>query len=280
MHGTRQQLVVIALLAAPSVAHAFHNGKVFDDPPGAGGGGGLFYSGSLRDRGWDCTACHEQPRGRLELALASQPPELLESGRYTPGAAYAITVAMADPSRQLGMAATRSNFNGMVASFLDDAGIPAGTITNFAPASFYLRSSAILATDSVTVNETSWTFTWTAPMTSGEIEIDIAVVDGNGADQTGTSTLTDPLADDVALFGVVVTPTASRLRAWTSPSLAPESSASRPRSFSRMPVTRYAWSPPRRERRRRLPSPARFGFRTVSARRTASRCGPPRRARG
>ena len=215
MHRTRQQLVVLVVLGAvPSVALAFHNGAVYDLAPGAGGGGGLFFTGSTRERGWDCTACHVEPRGTLRVDVTSQPAELITAQRYTPNTSYMITVAMAEPGKQLGLSATRSNFNSMVVTVLDDAGNSAGTISGFDPGKFYARGGAILASDSTTVNETTWSFTWTAPA-SGAAMINIAVVDGNGANAT-TQTLTDPLDDDVFTLGLRVTDgAATRALQWS-----------------------------------------------------------------
>jgi hypothetical protein len=208
MPGTRQQLVAIAFawvcVAAPAAAHAFHNGSVFDRAPGAGGGGGLFYTGARRERGWDCTACHVEPRGRLRVDVSSQPPELIADGRFRAGAAYAITIAMRDPQGQLGLGSTRSNYNGIAVSVVDEGGVPAGTIGGFDPGRFYARGTSILASDSTVNNETSWSFTWTAPAdASGSITIHLGVVDGNGAGVAGASTLTDPLGDDVAVHAFV-----------------------------------------------------------------------------
>lgn len=248
MPGTRQQLVtaalaMLAMAAVPSVAHAYHNGAVFDRAPGAGGGGGLFYTGSTRDRGWDCSACHTDPPERLAVGVSSQPSELIAEQRFVPGTAYTITVAMTDPMRQLGLTSTRSNYNGLAASVLDDQSAASGMISGFDPGRFYLRGNAILASDSTAINETSWTFTWTAPMAStGALRLDIAVVDGNGANAGGTSTLTDPDGDDVAVRTYVISSStasqistprplgwslgagAAMLGVWRSPLSAPASS--------------------------------------------------------
>ena len=209
MPGTRQQLVAIAaalvalatLAAAPAPARAFHNGSTFDRAPGAGGGGGLFYTGSPRERGWDCTACHVAPRGRLRVDVSSQPPELIAEGRYLPGTAYAIQIAMRDPQDQLGLASTRANYNGIAVTVLDGGGAPAGSIGGFDSSRYYARGAAILASDSPVSNETAWAFTWTAPAAAPEpITLHLGVVDGNGAGAGGASTLTDPLGDDVAVL--------------------------------------------------------------------------------
>lgn len=207
----RQSLIIVALVvAAPSIAAAFHTGTRFDEPPGAGGAGGLFYTGSTRDRGWDCTACHIEPRGRLAVDVTSQPPELIAEQRYRPGAAYVITVAMTNPGSQLGLASTRSNWNGIAISTLDEANGPVGAFSGFDAGRFAARGTSFLASSSPMVNETSWSFTWTAPASGVPVSIDLGVVDGNGAGSTSQTTLTDPLGDDVAVFHYVVTPTAAR----------------------------------------------------------------------
>lgn len=211
MHRTRQHIIIaVALAGVPGSALAFHNGAVYDRPPGAGGGGGLFYTGSKRERGWDCTACHLDPPGRLRVTMTSQPSDLFEQQRYQPNTTYSITIAMVDPGSQLGLQATRSNFNSMAITMFDDAGAAAGTIAGFDAGKFYTRGTSILASDSTTVNETTWTFTWTAPaVASGPIAINLAVVDGNGANAT-TQTLTDPFGDDVFVVEVVVEDAAAR----------------------------------------------------------------------
>jgi hypothetical protein len=209
MHRTRQHAVIVLVLAgavlAPSAAYGYHAGKLFDRASGGGGAGGLFYTGSRRDRGWDCTACHVDSPGRLRVDVTSQPPELLSQNVYTPGTTYTITVAMVDPGSQLGIASTRSNFNGIAISTLDADGAPAGAIGGFDSGSFHTHGLAILATDTFTVNETSWRFSWTAPAdAAGPIAIDLGVVDGDGAGQAGTTTLTDPMGDDVVMLHYVV----------------------------------------------------------------------------
>lgn len=211
----REPLIVGCLVLAVTAgnAGAFHVGTKFDEPPGAGGAGGLFYTGSSRDRGWDCAACHIEPRGTLVLRVTSQPPELLAEQTYQPGAAYVITIAMTDPAGQLGLAATRSNFNGMAISTLDEAGAPTGVFSGFDPGRFSARGTSFLASSSPVVNETSWSMTWTAPTTGVPIAIDLGVVDGNGAGQTSQTTLTDPLGDDAAMAHfLVVAATAPRAR--------------------------------------------------------------------
>jgi len=177
MHGAWQRFVIALVIAAPAVALPYHNGSMYDRAPGAGGGGGLFFTGAQRERGWNCTACHVDAK-ELDVVVTSQPAELIADGRYQPSATYAITIALANAQQQLGLAATRTNFNAMVAS------TSAGVITGFDPGRYYARGTSILASDSTALNETSWTFSWTAPA-SGSVTFDIGVVDGNGGDSIG-----------------------------------------------------------------------------------------------
>jgi hypothetical protein len=212
--GTRRQsltlLAGIVAIAWPAAAHAYHVGSMFDAAPGAGGAGGLYYTGSTRDRGWDCTSCHVAPRKQLDVTVTSQPPELISEASYRPGTAYVITVALANPTAQLGLPATRSNFNTLAITTLDLAGAPVGVFSGYDAGRFHARGTSFLASETSVVNETSWSFTWTAPPAGvGSVAIDLGVVDGNGAGVTSQTTLTDPLGDDTAMFHYVVSDGAS-----------------------------------------------------------------------
>lgn len=223
MPGTRQRLAIIAAIAcgAPTATYAFHNGNVFADPPGAGGGGDVFYTGSVREKKWDCTFCHVDPPKRLQIKVTSTPAELIDQLRYQPGTTYAITVAFVNPTAQLGLTATRSNFNSMVITTEDAQGVGAGAFSGFDSGKFFARGSSILGSDSPTVNETSWTFSWTAPTPSaGPITLNLAVVDGNGANSDTTQTLTDLLGDDTAVAAYTVTDAAAmRAVMWATDSI-------------------------------------------------------------
>jgi hypothetical protein len=202
MRRTRQHVALTAALAclAPAAADAYHTGKVFDDAPGAGGGGGVFYTGSPSVRRWDCTVCHIDAPGTLQVSVTSQPPELATEQRYTPGMTYQLTVAMDAPTSQLGLGSPRSNFNAMVIAAEDATGGAAGVFVGFDSGKFYARGNALLASDSPDVNETSWSFNWTAPPAgTGAVTLWFGVVDGNGANASASETHTDALGDDVAM---------------------------------------------------------------------------------
>jgi hypothetical protein len=201
--------LVFALWAFAAVkgAAAFHAGKQFSSPPGAGGGGGIFYTGTIAERGWNCTMCHVDPPGRIRLRVKSDPPELFDSFVATPGVAYSITISMELPpgEQELGVAATRSNYNSLVTTVVDASGAPVGNYLAFAPDAFYAVGNAsgattVLASAGQVLGVTEWTFGWMAPGAgTGPVSMHVAVVDGNGAGSDGSVTLTDPFGDDVAV---------------------------------------------------------------------------------
>ena len=94
MRRARQRFVALAVavitwLVAGS-ALAFHAGNLFDVPPGGGGGGGLFYTGSPREHGWTCGACHIDAPGRVEVFEARGKDHYLKVGVPAGGARYLV----------------------------------------------------------------------------------------------------------------------------------------------------------------------------------------------
>jgi len=201
MHRARQRsLAILGALSlvwlAPSPARAFHAGSVFDKPPGAGGGGGLFYTGAIRDKGWDCTACHLDPPGKIQLRLFVDPPDLFQSFRYTPGQTYTFSVAMEGES--LGMGSPLSNYNTIAVSIVGPTGAPVGSMSGFAAEEFYTGWPTTIVSGGQRVAATSWSFQWIAGGPgAGMVTIFIGAVDGNGANSPPGQTLTDPFGDDV-----------------------------------------------------------------------------------
>jgi hypothetical protein len=179
-------------------ALAYHAGNLFDVPPGGGGGGGLFYTGSPREHGWTCAACHIEAPGRSRVNVSSDPPDLITAGSYAPAQTYRLSFALTN--EYLGLGSPLSNYNSIVLTAVDGARAPAGAFTGFAAAEYYTRGTNIIASAGRTPNETAWSFDWTAPAAgAGRIQLFIAVVDGNAANSTATATLTDPFGDDIAL---------------------------------------------------------------------------------
>lgn len=202
MHRARQRLVATAAALATTLgagsALAYHAGNMFDVPPGGGGGGGLFYTGSPREHGWTCGACHIDAPGRARVNVSSDPPELVAAGTYVPARKYRLSFALANEA--LGLGSPLSNYNSIAVTALDRTRAPAGAFSGFAAMDYYTRGTSIIASAGRAPNETSWAFDWTAPAAgAGRVQLFIAVVDGNAANSTATTTLTDPFGDDIAL---------------------------------------------------------------------------------
>jgi hypothetical protein len=186
-------ITVAALLVAPRAALAFHAGSMFDKLPGAGGGGRLFYTGSPRDKGWNCRACHTDAPGNIQVRLDAD-QGLFDTFTYEPTRVYQLTATMV--GEHAGLGSSTANFNGLAVSIVDAAGSMVGSLSGPAD-DFYGGGGTPLVTAGKKVGQTSWSFRWTAPeRRSGPITIYIGAVDGNAANAT-TGTLTDPWGDDV-----------------------------------------------------------------------------------
>lgn len=197
-----RNVLMLALLNAtlialyPGVADAFHAGALFDKKPLAGGGGGLFYTGSARDRGWTCAACHTDATRKMRVTVSSEPPELFTTGRYVPGQKFQISIEM-DADR-LGLGAGLSNVNSFAMTILQgdksDAGSFSGTIGDFVTVGAAITSAGLKQA------ETRWQFNWVAPDDAvGPLFVNLAVMDGNGANSGPTETINDPFHDDLFL---------------------------------------------------------------------------------
>jgi hypothetical protein len=194
---------LVALVAAPISAAAFHAGGTYDQPSGAGGGGGIFYTGSPAEKGWTCAACHIDAPGRATLGLATEPLDLLTDERYVPEQTYQVTVAVVSERR--GLTSPLSNYNGFVFTSVDVIGRAAGIIGGGLPGQLYRRDDHIIASAGLIAGETSWTFKWTAPPAGrGAVTFYIGMVDGDGGAAAATETLTDPFGDDVAVMHITV----------------------------------------------------------------------------
>lgn len=196
--GLRSVAALAGALAfsLPATALAFHAGATFDKPAGAGGGGGIYYAGVMLEHGWDCTACHLEPPGRIDLAVTVDPP-LTTGGTYVPGQAYSFEVQLLN--EHAGLTRGAYNFNAVVAEVVDRQGFQSGKFDGFASTDFAQPYGAtILYGAPPSPGITSWSFRWTAPEAgAGPVSIHIAAVDGDGAagsaDKTAT---TDPYRDD------------------------------------------------------------------------------------
>jgi len=200
MHRAWQRSIALLVVLWARSALAFHAGATFDKPAGAGGGGGIFYTGSVRERGWDCTACHTNGPHQIQIRLDAS-PDLLADLRYSPGQTYTFTATLA--GEHLGKQSSTANYNSLAIAFVDAKGNDAGVLSA-APDDFYPAGPATITSAGTRVGVTQWTFRWTAPAAgTGVITIHAAAVDGNAAGQS-SGTLTDPWGDDVFVGKLVL----------------------------------------------------------------------------
>lgn len=197
-------VALAALTALAPAALAFKAGRDFAKPASAGGGGDILFTGAPVYRRWNCTACHRDAPGKIRIHLASEPPSLVQSRRYVPGAAYKVTIDMLGEHRGLGSAL---NTNGMAMTAANDKDEAAGTISGYAADELRAgNNEAEVVTEGLYEKRTSWSFTWTAPPAgAGPATFYIALVDGDGASTTKERT-SDPLHDDVAVGAIRFAP--------------------------------------------------------------------------
>jgi hypothetical protein len=180
----KRTYVLVSLMLA-----GFHTPASFDSNATDGGGNRMYFDGSPRHKGYDCTVCHTGAEHVITATLDGAP-----AGGYTPGQTYALTATLG--GEHLG-GGTANNQNGFVAEVVDDAGAIAGTFAQPNDA-----KTALVDDNHVVTGEgegvKSWTFAWTAPVAgTGALTLYLGMVDGNGAGIAGTPT-TDPGGDDVA----------------------------------------------------------------------------------
>jgi hypothetical protein len=190
----RARLLVLSLalacLATP--AHAFYTRGYFERPAARGGAGRLYYTGAKRERGWDCTACHEHPAERIRITFETEPPDLVATRTYTPDTAYRIDVLL--ENEHLGFDA-QFNSNGFVAEF-SQGNSKIGTLSSSAGTEL-AENGRIVLSQNDTNDLDRWTFRWTAPPRgTGTVVVNLGAVDGDGAGRRDLS-FQDHLHDDV-----------------------------------------------------------------------------------
>jgi len=173
----------------------FHPAASFEKSANEGGGGGLFYTGALRDKGYDCAICHVDPAEQVAIELVAEPA--LSGGTYTPGTEYAITLTMVGEHRGFGAVSNRNTF---LAEVVTDADAPAGSFAADLDRFELVDDDRVVA--SAAGAETTWSFTWQAPASgAGALTFHVGLVDGDGASDPGSSS-TDPNGDDVAMLAL------------------------------------------------------------------------------
>jgi hypothetical protein len=192
-------LISLGLALVSSPAEAFYARGYFERSAALGGAGRLYYTGSERERGWNCTGCHEGAARRIRIAFETDPPELIASRRYSPGVMYSIDVIL--EQEHLGFDA-QFNSNGFVAE-ISKGSARAGTLSS-GPGTEILENGRIVASRNDERGLARWTFRWTAPEAgSGPVVVNLGAVDGNGAGLSDRS-FQDHLRDDVFVGDLVL----------------------------------------------------------------------------
>jgi hypothetical protein len=205
MRRTWLLIIALALFAMPRAAFAFHAGITFTEPPASGGGGGLLYLGTKAERGWNCSVCHTDAPGNVQVKLTSEPPELMRDFRYQPDTRYEITVQMVIAGGETrGTQNPIANYNGIGLTFLDAVGEPLGKPSGPAD-EFQEINFTTLFSLGTNAGETKWSFSWTSPAEAGHgtATLHLAVVDGNGGGASGEA-FTDPFGDDLLVTKIAL----------------------------------------------------------------------------
>jgi len=166
----------------------FHQPATFEASINDGGGNRVYFDGSPRQRGYDCTACHTQPAGRITATVTFP-------SSYQPSTTYTVTVALTGEHAGFG---TANNQNGFVAEAVDDSGVPAGALVPPTDASaISIDDGDVVAGEGKDI--AMWSFAWTAPAAGrGPITLHLGMVDGDGAASAAVPQ-NDPGGDDVAV---------------------------------------------------------------------------------
>ena len=177
------------LLVMTSLALAgFHTPASYDATATDGGGNRMYFDGSPRHKGYDCTACHTDAPHTITAQIDGAP-----EGAYTPGKTYTLTITLVGEHAGLG---ANNNQNAFVAEFIDDSNTIAGAIASADDKVALVDDGHVVAGGGKNVK--TWNFAWTAPAAgAGAVTMYIGLVDGNGADVASVPT-TDPGGDDVA----------------------------------------------------------------------------------
>jgi hypothetical protein len=197
----RVLVFLLTLLSFTASASAFHEIESFSRIED-GGGAGNFFTGSPRFKGYNCRICHTQSEGKISIGMEVNRPEL-QQGQYETNTGYVITLRLVGEHRGLGSA---FNPNTFMLEFVNDQGESMGEyLPGPAPVEL-VDEGRVLAAEGFGEGEDEWSFTWFSPReASGPITLHLAMLDGNGADETELRFI-DPLEDDVATMTLRLCP--------------------------------------------------------------------------
>jgi uncharacterized protein (TIGR03382 family) len=185
------KILVAALVCASANAWAFHTPGTFDDTAAKGGGHRIYFTGSARQKGYDCGMCHTDSAGKISAQVQLTPSA---SGAYVPGQLYSVAVKLVGEHRGFG---ARNNQNGFVAEVVDDTGQTAGTYASTQNSVELIDDGRVIAGEKA--DTTMWTFSWQAPVAGrGPVTLHLGMLDGDGA-SISSAPQTDPGGDDVAM---------------------------------------------------------------------------------
>ena len=229
--------MLLATMAWPLRADAYSDPNAFSRDPSAetsGGGGGLYFTGSPRSHGLDCSVCHiDESPGQSGLrisALKGKDRWRLFEEPYEPDAIYEIEVAFEkdESSPFMDCVETRAepcNINLFGLEILDESGRPSGILCPTAPEAESDKTGCsacpnsraggtIVEADCTVVmadafdpttfewrnNVTQYSFFWRAPAEDqGPLTLYVSAVDGHGLDKE-EGEITSYAGDGVVTF--------------------------------------------------------------------------------
>lgn len=200
MHWKTAILAALAVFGGASTAQAWdgpgqwYESAVAKNP----GGGGIVGTGSAMDHNILCAHCHTEAMNQIDLKFDFMPPLDMVGGQpvYSPGKTYQVAVNLTgEHLGTSGCGQYLSHTNSFAATFENASGKLAGTLTSAAGQSSAncpqtmpdpKLGSTLLYNDCHAIfsngqqNETSWSFSWTAPAAgAGTVTMYYGAVDGN-----------------------------------------------------------------------------------------------------
>lgn len=199
------RIVILASLGAllfVGEARAFHFHNQFhsaaDGREEVPGSGFLYYTGSPRDWGLRCSACHVEAPQDIGADVTFSP--MLSGGSYVPSTDYVVTIRMT--GERFGLSGcpveggnVTPNRNAVVATFSAADGAPRGQLSNddgnrncgsnivdgCGTSTLVMGDcNGVVGTQCGLTSRDTWTFRWRAPGSgSGTVRFDFGIVDGN-----------------------------------------------------------------------------------------------------